>query len=504
MEKVLEMTDITKRFGSVTVFKNVSIALQKGEVLALVGENGAGKSTLMNVLSGHYPEGTFEGQILVNGTEKKFKSPNDSKNAGIEMIRQEISLHLDLTIAENVFLGDWPKRKNKSVDWKTLFKETKQYLEEVGLNADPRELVRNLSTSEQQLLSIAKALARHPKLLVLDEPTSALTERDAANLLNIIRRLKDSGISCIYISHHLEEVFEIADRVVVLRDGNIISDYKREEVIEAKIIEDMVGRKIDDMYPKVQMKAGDEVLRVEDLTVAHPYIANKKIVENISFSVKKGELLGIGGLVGAGRSEAVNAIFGTMDRLGGDIYLQDKKVNIASPLDAIKNGIGLVTEDRKKTGLISLMDLRENMTLASLKMVSSKGIIQKIKERDISESFYKKMRVKAEGINTNIMSLSGGNQQKIVLAKWLMQDLKVLILDEPTRGVDVGAKVEIYNIINDLVKSGVAIIMVSSDLPELIGMSDRIIVLSDGKIRANVMRSEFSQEKIMRAATGLE
>jgi ABC-type sugar transport system ATPase subunit len=504
MENVLEMKDITKRFGSVTVFRDVNISLQKGEVLALVGENGAGKSTLMNVLSGHYPDGTFEGQIILNGEEKKFKNPNDSKNAGIEMIRQEISLHLDLTIAENVYLGDWPRRKNKSVDWKTLFKETKKYLDEVGLNADPRELVRNLSTSEQQLLSIAKALARHPKLLVLDEPTSALTERDAANLLNIIRRLKDTGISCIYISHHLEEVFEIADRVVVLRDGNIISDYGREEVIEAKIIEDMVGRKIDDMYPKVETSVGEEVLRVEKLTVAHPYILNKNIVENISFNVRRGEILGIGGLVGAGRSEAVNAVFGTMKRLSGDIYIDNKKVDISSPLDAIENGIGLVTEDRKKTGLISMMDLRENMTLASLNMISSRGVIKKSKEREVSESFYKKMRVKAEGINTNIMNLSGGNQQKIVLAKWLMQDLEVLILDEPTRGVDVGAKVEIYNIINELVKSGVAIIMVSSDLPELIGMSDRIIVLSGGQIRADIMRNEVSQEKIMRAATGLE
>lgn len=504
MEKVLEMINITKRFGPVTVFKDVNISLQNGEVLALVGENGAGKSTLMNILSGHYPDGTFEGQIFINGAEKKFKNPNDSKNAGIEMIRQEISLHLDLTVAENVFLGDWPTKKRGSVDWKTLFKETKQYLDKVGLNADPKELVRNLSTSEQQLLSIAKALVRHPKLLVLDEPTSALTEKDAANLLNIIRSLKHSGISCIYISHHLEEVFEIADRVVVLRDGNIISNYKREEVIEAKIIEDMVGRKIDDMYPKVEIPIGEEVLRVENLTVSHPYIINKNIVENISFSVRKGEILGIGGLVGAGRSETVNAIFGTMNRLGGDIYLNNNKIDITSPLSAIENGIGLLTEDRKKTGLISLMDLRENMTIASLKMISKRGVIQKSKEREVSEGFYKKMRVKAEGINTNIMSLSGGNQQKIVLAKWLMQDLKVLILDEPTRGVDVGAKVEIYNIINELVRKGVAVIMVSSDLPELIGMSDRIIVLSGGKIRANIVRSEVSQEKIMRAATGLE
>jgi ABC-type sugar transport system ATPase subunit len=504
MEKILEMVNITKKFGPVTVFKDVSIDLEPGEVLALVGENGAGKSTLMNVLSGTYPDGTFEGKIIVSGEEKKFKNPRDSKNAGIEMIHQEISLHLDLTVAENVFLGEWFQKTKGIVDWKSIYEQTARYLEMVHLDVSPKEQVRNLSTSQQQLLSIAKSLARNPKILVFDEPTSALTQTDAKNLFEIIKGLKNAGISCIYISHHLEEIFEIADRVLVLRDGNIISNYMRSEVVEKKIIEDMVGRKIDDMYPKQNVPIGEEVLRVEGITVAHPYIPNKNIVENVSFNVKKGEILGVAGLVGAGRSEMVNAIFGALKKSEGKIYLDGEEIQINSPKQAIDQGIGLVTEDRKKSGIIAPMNLYENMTISSLRAISNNYVLDKRKEKDVSQKFYNKMRVKAEGIGTNIMSLSGGNQQKIVLAKWLMKDLKVLILDEPTRGVDVGAKVEIYNIITELAQKGMAIIMVSSDLPELLGMCDRFIVLARGKIYGEIERKDVSQEKIMLAATGLK
>jgi ABC-type sugar transport system ATPase subunit len=503
MEIILKMVNVTKRFGPVTVFKNVNLELHEGEVLALVGENGAGKSTLMNILSGTYPCGTFEGQIFINGEVKVFKSPSDSQNAGIEMIHQEISLHLDLTVAENIFLGRLPQVVPGVVNWSKTYSETQKYLQMVRLDVDPQELVRNLSTSQQQLLSIAKSLARHPKILVLDEPTSALTEQDALNLFSIIKELCSRGISSIYISHHLEEVFEIANRVMVLRDGNVISCYNRAELKVNKIVEDMVGRKIDDMYPKETVPLGLEVLRIKNFTVKHPFIANKNIVENINFSLRQGEILGIAGLVGAGRTEIANAIFGTLKPVNGEIYLNGKKVDITTPLQAIENGIGLVTEDRKKTGIIPPMNLRENMTISSLPAVSKGGIVNKANEQKISQHFYDKLHVKAEGINANIMNLSGGNQQKIVLAKWLMKDLKVLILDEPTRGVDVGAKVEIYNIMNELVKSKVAIIMISSDLPELLGMCDRFLVLFGGEVWAEIPRSQVSQEKVMQAATGM-
>ncbi|HBE77036.1 MAG TPA: D-xylose ABC transporter ATP-binding protein [Firmicutes bacterium] len=504
MEIILKMNNITKKFGTVTVFENVSLELYKGEVLALVGENGAGKSTLMNILSGTYPDGAFEGRIFINGEEKFFKNPSDSQNAGIEMIHQEISLNLDLTVAENIFLGRLPQRVPGVVDWKKTYAQTQKYLEMVRLDVDPKEPVRNLSTSQQQLLSIAKSLVRYPKVLVLDEPTSALTEQDAANLFSIIKELCSRGISCIYISHHLEEVFEIANRVMVLRDGNVISCYNRADLKVNRIVEDMVGRKIDDMYPKEKVPLGHEVLRVENFTVKHPFMADKNIVENIGFSLRQGEILGIAGLVGAGRTEIANAIFGTLRTTDGEIYLNGEKMNITSPLQAIENGIGLVTEDRKKTGIIPPMNLKENMTISSLHAVSTAGIVSKVSEQTIAQRFFDKLHVKAEGLNTNIMNLSGGNQQKIVLAKWLMKDLKVLILDEPTRGVDVGAKVEIYNIMNELVKSKVAIIMISSDLPELLGMCDRFLVLFGGKVWAEIPRNQVSQEKIMRAATGLE
>ncbi len=504
MEIILKMMNITKRFGPITVFKNVNLELHQGEVLALVGENGAGKSTLMNILSGTYPYGTFEGQIFINGAEKVFKNPSDSQNAGIEMIHQEISLHLDLTVAENIFLGRLPQVVPGIVDWKKTYAQTQKYLQMVRLNVDPQEMVRNLSTSQQQLLSIAKSLARRPQILVLDEPTSALTEQDALNLFSIMKELSSKGISSIYISHHLEEVFEIANRVMVLRDGNVISSYNRVDLEVNQIVEDMVGRKIDDMYPKEKVPLGSEVLRIENFTVKHPFISTKNIVENISFVLREGEILGIAGLVGAGRTEIANAIFGTLKPIDGEIYLNGKKVDITTPLQAIENGIGLVTEDRKKTGIIPPMNLRENMTLSSLHAVSKAGIVNQANEETISQHFFDKLHVKAEGLNTNIMNLSGGNQQKIVLAKWLMKDLKVLILDEPTRGVDVGAKVEIYNIMNELVKSKVAIIMISSDLPELLGMCDRFLVLFGGKVWAEIPRSQVSQEKVMRAATGLE
>ena len=433
----------------------------------------------------------------------RFKYANDSKMAGIEMIHQEISLHTELTVAENVLLGNW-NAKHGFIKWKHTYEEAEKYLHKVRLDADPRTMVYNLSTSQQQLLSIAKALAANPQILLFDEPTSALTETDAENLIEIIKELSKNGISCIYISHKLDEVFALADRIAVLRDGNLVSTYKKEAVDADRIIEDMVGRKLEEMYPKRILPIGEEELRVEGITIPHPYVKNRNLVEDVSFSFAKGEILGFSGLVGSGRSETMNAIFGSLKKSAGTIYLEGNPLHIRSSNEAIRMGIGMVTEDRKKSGIIAPMNLRENMTIASLDMVSSRTFINQKKEKRISGEFYEKLSVKANGIEDNIMNLSGGNQQKIVLSKWLMKHIKVLILDEPTRGVDVGAKVEIYHVITELAERGIAVIMVSSELPELLGMCDRIIVLSRGRVTGNIDRGHFSQERIMRAATGLE
>lgn len=504
MDKILEMRDISKSFGSVEVFHDVSIDLYEGEILALVGENGAGKSTMMNVLSGVYPYGEYEGDIFVKGEKCEFRNPNDSIAKGIELIHQEISLHNELTVAENLFMGIW-KNNHGIVRWKKMFHEALQYLKMVDLDVDPRTMVYSLSTSQQQLLSIAKALASEPQIILFDEPTSALTEQDADNLMTIIRNLSKKGISCIYISHRLDEVFELADRIVVLRDGELVGIHKNDEMISSnQIVEEMVGRKVEEMYPKTVLPIGNEVFKVSHLTVEHPCIKGKNVVEDVSFEVRAGEILGFSGLIGSGRSETMNAVFGTIKKKSGDIYMNGKKVLIRNPEEAIRQGIGLVTEERKRNGIIATMSLRENMTIVSLQEISDHMVISEKKEKNLASEYYEKLSVKASGIEDNIMNLSGGNQQKIVLSKWLMKNIKVLILDEPTRGVDVGAKVEIYNIVTSMAKRGVAVIMVSSDLPELLGMCDRIIVLNRGTVWGNIGRKDFSQNIIMKAATGIK
>jgi ABC-type sugar transport system ATPase subunit len=503
VENLLRLEGITKRFGSVTAVKDVDMRLFAGEVTALVGENGAGKSTLMNVLGGIYPAGTYEGRIIAGEHEVKFHGAGDSKKFGIEFVHQEISLHLDLTVAENIFLGNL-ENKGGFIRWKNVKKSAGDYLRIVQLDLDPDEMVRNLSTSHQQLLSIAKVLACNPKIILFDEPTSALTETDAANLLGIITALKSRGIACVYISHRLEEVMQIADRIVVMRDSTVVSNKPRGEYTIESLIEYMVGRKLDEMYPKQEIPIGKEALRVEGLSVPHPFILDKNIIEDINFAVRSGEILGIYGLVGSGRSETINSIFGALKKTAGSVYLDGGLLFIKKPSEAIRNSIGLVTEDRKASGIVETMNLRENMTLANFPAISRFGFINMETEKRISREFFERLKVKSSGIEDNIMSLSGGNQQKVVLARWLMTAIKVLILDEPTRGIDVGAKVEIYNIITELARQGVAVIMVSSELPELLGMCDRLIVIGRGKIRGNIPRSAFTQDRIMRAATCIE
>ena len=504
MEKVLEIKGITKRFGRNVVFNNVNLDLYRGEILAMVGENGAGKSTMMNILSGVYPTGQYEGEFFVNGKKAGFRNEHDAKLAGIEMVHQEISLHLDLSIAENLFMGNLSSRHGV-VSWKEVYRSAVPYLERVNLKVDPREEVRNLSSSQQQLLSIAKALACNPKIILLDEPTSALTEADADNLIEIVRKLAAEGISCIYVSHRLEEVFSIADRISVLRDGNLISTRKCADATVDQVIEDMVGRSLGEMYNKqTDIPIGDVVLEARDITVSHPFVLNRNIVENISFSVRRGEILGFSGLVGSGRSETMCAMYGYMKKEGGELLLEGKPISIRRPDEAIAHGIGMVSEDRKRSGIIGPMSIRENISIASLKEISKRAVISNRAERKLAETYYQKLHIRANGIEDNILNLSGGNQQKVVLAKWLAKDIKVLVLDEPTRGVDVSAKIEIYNIIYELARRGVAVIVVSSELNELLGICDRIMVLARGKVWGNLERKDFTQERIMRAATCIE
>ncbi len=500
-EKVLEMKGITKRFPGVLALDNVTFEAYAGEILALCGENGAGKSTLMKVLSGSFPATDYDGEIWINGEKQNFMGPGDAERAGIAMIYQEISMHLDFSVAENLFLGHLPL-KHGLVDWKAMNENSVQYLARVGLeDLDPTTHLRQMNASQQQLVSIARALSKNPKILVLDEPTSPLTLRESNKLFEIIHRLKDEGIACILITHKMDEVFTHSDRVVVLRDGKSVSSYMRTEVDEHRIVADMVGREITSFYPKEQVPIGEVVMEVKDITVRHPYIPGRNIVEDVSFNVRKGEILGLAGLVGAGRSETVNAIFGSLAKASGQVFLDGKEITINKPADAIANGIALVTEDRKANGIMANRAIKENITMVYLSDFAKGGFLNLKKEQDAAQEIFDRLNVKAPSLATYVGSLSGGNQQKIVLSKWLLKAPKVLILDEPTRGIDVGAKFEIYKIMTDLVKQGVSIIMISSELPELLAMSDRILVVASGAVQAEMPASEATQEKIMEIAT---
>lgn len=500
--KILEMHSITKTFPGVKALDNVSFDVYENEILALVGENGAGKSTLMKVLSGSYPAGTYTGDIIVNGKKMIFKNSAQSEAVGIAMIYQEISMHLQMSVAENIFLGRWPGLKGK-INWKKMNEETVKYLAMVNLKISPTEKLGNLGASQQQLVSIARALSKNPKILVLDEPTSPLTLTESENLFNILHKLKKNGTSSILISHKLDEVFENSDRITVLRDGKTISTSNIENADQHKIISDMVGREIDEMYPKEKVKIGDVIFELKDFTVPHPYIENKNIVEDISLNLRKGEVLGIAGLVGTGRSETMNAVFGKMQKKSGKVFIEGKEVNIKSPIDAIKSGIALVTEERKTDGIIGIHSIKDNSILVSLKELFPSGIINLKKAFNAADKYYKKMNIKAPNMDTLVQQLSGGNQQKVVLAKWLMKKPKVLILDEPTRGIDVGAKAEIYKIMMDIVKQGSSIIMISSELPELMSMSDRIVVLANGHVSGEkIINESVTQEDIMKLAVG--
>lgn len=499
-ETVLEMQHITKNFPGVKALDDVCITAYKGEILSIVGENGAGKSTLMKILSGSYACDTYEGCIKINGKEMQFKTTKQSEDAGIAMIYQELNMHLDLNVAENLFLGRW-KQFGKSIRWNKLHEAAKSYLETVQLEVDTTEILRNLSASKQQLVSIARALSHDPQLLILDEPTASLTETESRTLFKIMLQLKKKGFTCVLISHKLDEVIEYSDRIIVMRDGKVINSHTRSEFDQGMVIAEMVGRKMENLYPKIKVPIKDVIMKVEKFSVPHPQNARKKIVENVGFEVRKGEILGIGGLVGSGRSELVNAIFGKIGKQSGRVYISGKEVNIRNPRDAIRQGIALITEDRKADGLVRGMSIKQNITLASLKDICRYGIINNNKERKAAQHYFEELRVKGVDTGVYVDTLSGGNQQKVVLSKWLMTRPRVLVMDEPTRGIDVGAKYEIYKIMVELAKQGIAIIMISSELPELISMSDRIIVLSGGKISGELSGKEVTQETVMEFAT---
>lgn len=502
---VLKGENITKRFPGVVALKNASFSIKKGEVFSIIGENGAGKSTLMKILSGAYPCNSYEGKIYINDQEKHFTSPRDAEDAGIEMIYQEISHMLDLSVGENIYMGNYPKKKfSGKIDWDLLYQNSELFLKRVGLNIDPRKKVRNLSTSQQQMLSIAKALVKNPQILILDEPTSALTQTEVKYLFEIIEDLKCNGISCLYISHKMDEVFKISDRVMVMRDGEIQAIKCRGEVSNAELIKLMIGRNIEKYARQSSNEHQEVILEVKNISVPHPYIKNRNILSKINFNLKKGEILGLAGLVGSGRSELVNSIVGYKNvSKNAEIYLEGKRVYLKTPADAKRNGIALLSEDRKVNGFVGLMNIMNNISLAGLKGISFLGIIDKLKEKNEAESYKESLKIKAPSIYTKTFNLSGGNQQKVVLSKWLMTKPKILILDEPTRGIDVGAKFEIYNIIEQLAAGGMGIIIISSELPELINLCDRFLVLGKGSIIGEFQQSEVSEEKIHFTMAGI-
>ena len=488
MDKMLEMKEICKKFGGIQALKNVDIDLYKGEVHAICGENGAGKSTLMKILAGNFSKD--QGDIILNAKSIEIANPRDAELRGISIVHQELSLSPSISVAENIFLGREFKNKCGLIDKKKMAAKTREYLKLVNANINPNELVRTLTVAKQQLVQIAKSLSSNAKIIILDEPFSALSDEDSKNLFEVIIELKKSGIGIIYIDHRIENFFMIADRVTVLRDGEKVGTKKIEELNRNEIVKMMVGREVKDIYPKEHTTKDNFVFEVKEL--------NNKKVKNVSFKVRQGEVLGLGGLVGAGRTETMNAIFG-IDKIGrGEVFVNGEKVKIGDSSDSVKNGIAYVPEDRKSKGLVLIKDVRFNSSLVCLKKFSSSGFINRKNEIATVKEFINKLNIKTSSYSAIISSLSGGNQQKVVLAKWLMMDdLKVILLDEPTRGIDVGAKFEIYKLINELAKSGIAIVLITSELQELMGLCDRIIVLKDGAISGELTRAEASQEAIM-------
>ncbi len=501
---ILEMNEITKEFPGVKALDNVNFKVKRGEIHCLVGENGAGKSTLMKVLSGVWPSGSYTGDIVLDGEIQSYQGIQDSEKAGIAIIYQELALIPELTVYENIFLGH-EIQKHGLIDWNETIVKSKELLERVRLNVNPETPIKELGVGKQQLVEIAKAFSKNIDLLILDEPTAALNDDDSENLMELLKELKTEGITSIMISHKLREVIKIADTVTVIRDGQTICslDAAKGEVTEQALIKNMVGRAINDIFPKRTKKdIGDVALEIKNLN-AHDHVSGRDILKNINLNVRKGEVVGVAGLIGAGRTELAYSIFGNPRdyNISGEIYMEGKLVDFKQSGDAIKAGLAYVTEDRKREGLILIQDVKNNISLANLKALSNSGVVNENKEITVAIHYKDALTIKTPSIEQIIGNLSGGNQQKVSVGKWLFTEPKVLILDEPTRGIDVGAKFEIYTIINKLIEQGMSIIMISSELPEVMGMSDRIYVMSEGKITGEMNAADATQDKIMEMAT---
>jgi D-xylose transport system ATP-binding protein len=504
---VLKMEHIVKEFPGVRALDDVNFEARSGEVLALMGENGAGKSTLMKVLGGVWPYPSYRGDIFVDGERRQFRSTREAMDAGIAVIHQELNLIPELTVAENIFLDRQPSNAFGAIDWRRLNADTDALLRELGISGiEPTDLVKHIAVGKQQMVEIAKALSKRAHILILDEPTSALTDKEAAELFRVIGKLKQDGVCMCYISHKMEEIAAIADRVVVLRDGRTIGEPAAiADITLPQIIARMVGRELSEMYPTGARRRGAEILTARNLSVDHPALPGEKKVKDVSFSAHRGEILGLCGLMGSGRTTLVSAIFGAFPQAThGEVLVDGKKLDIRSPTEAIACGIALLTEDRKGLGLFLDQPITFNTTISSLKTVSSPafGIIDADKERAVTEAYVAQLNVRAADVDAPVGTLSGGNQQKVLFARWLNARPKILILDEPTRGIDIGAKVEIHKLLNHLAEQGVAIIIISSELEEVLGMSDRILVMNEGRLVAEFAREKASRETIMEWATG--
>ena len=504
---VLKMEHIVKDFPGVRALDDVNFEARAGEVLALMGENGAGKSTLMKVLGGVYPYPSYQGDIFIRGDKRQFRNAREAMDAGIAIIHQELNLIAELTVAENIFLDRQPTNRFGAIDWRKLNADAEALLGELGISGiKPTDQMKHIAVGKQQMVEIAKALSKQAGILVLDEPTSALSDKEAAELFRVIRRLRQAGVCMCYISHKMEEITAIADRVVVLRDGRTIGDVTAiADITLDQIVARMVGRELKEMYPASARQRGENILEVRNLSVDHPVLPGEKKIEDVSFSAHRGEILGLCGLMGSGRTTLASAIFGAFaEATRGEILIDGKKADIRSPADAIRRGIALLTEDRKALGLFLDQPITFNTTISSLQTVSSPpiGVIDQGEERAVTERYVKELDVKASGVDAVVRTLSGGNQQKVLLARWLNAGPKLFILDEPTRGIDIGAKVEIHKLLDRLASQGVAIIIISSELEEVLGMSDRILVMNEGRVVAEFTRENASREAVMEWATG--
>ncbi|MEX1377391.1 MAG: multiple monosaccharide ABC transporter ATP-binding protein [Eubacteriales bacterium] len=500
-QHILEMKDITKIFPGVKALDKVNLQVEQGEIHALVGENGAGKSTLMNVLSGIYPHGTYDGDILYKGEICRFKNIKESEEKGIAIIHQELALSPYMTIAENIFLGN-ERQKNGIIDWDDTNAKAAEIMEQIGIREKPSAIIRNIGVGKQQLVEIAKAIAKNCELLILDEPTAALNDDDSNHLLDLLKRLnKEQNITCIIISHKLNEIAKVSDRITIIRDGQVIEtlDNVPGGISESRIIKGMVGREMVDRFPKRQSKIGDIAFEVKNWTVYDPLNDERVVIDNVNMNIRKGEVVGLAGLMGAGRTEFAMSLFGKAygKNISGTIIKDGKELHLHNVADAIDNGMAYVTEDRKNAGLVLIQDIRKNTTMANLKALSTRGVVDDDMEIHVAKEMAEKLQTKCSSVFQKAGNLSGGNQQKVVLSKWLFSNPDVLLLDEPTRGIDVGAKYEIYNIINSMADEGKCVLVISSELVEILGVADRIYIMNEGKIVGEMPKAKATQENVM-------